>query len=57
MVEDALAGALSEASRAARWDIVAQLAREPEARRLSHAGVTTLVETHRDPCRLNRIGR
>jgi hypothetical protein len=45
-IEDALAVALSEASRAARWDIVAQLARELEARRLSHAGVTTL-EAHR----------
>jgi hypothetical protein len=31
-VEDALAGALSEASRAARWDVVAQLARELQAR-------------------------
>jgi class 3 adenylate cyclase len=30
----ALASALAEAARAARWDIVAQLAKELEARRL-----------------------
>ncbi len=32
-LEDALAFALAEAARAGRWDIVAQLARELEARR------------------------
>lgn len=37
-VEDALAGALAEASAAGRWDVVAQLARELEARRLAPAG-------------------
>jgi hypothetical protein len=39
-VEDALAQGLSFAARAQRWDIVAQLARELEARRLAAAGVT-----------------
>jgi hypothetical protein len=42
-VENALAGALARASAAGRWDIVAQLARELDARRLSAAGVRSLV--------------
>jgi hypothetical protein len=43
-VENALAGALARASAAGRWDIVAQLARELEARRLSAAGVRSLLD-------------
>jgi hypothetical protein len=34
-VEDSLARAITQASVVGRWDIVAQLARELEARRLS----------------------
>jgi hypothetical protein len=41
-VEDALAFALARAADAARWDVVAQLARELEARRLEAAGVSLL---------------
>ena len=41
-VEDLLAVALERASAAERWDIVVQLARELEARRLSAAGVAEL---------------
>jgi hypothetical protein len=37
-VEAALAKALSEASAAGRFDVVAQLARELEARRLARSG-------------------
>lgn len=37
-VEAALADALSKAAAAGRWDVVAQLARELEARRLASAG-------------------
>ena len=43
-VEDALARAIAQASVVGRWDIVAQLARELEARRLSAAGVRSLVD-------------
>jgi len=43
-VEDALARAIAQASAVGRWDIVAQLARELEARRLSAAGVRSLVD-------------
>ena len=43
-VEEALAAALARASAAGRWDIVAQLARELEARRLRAAGVGLLVD-------------
>jgi hypothetical protein len=43
-VEDALAGAIGEASTAGRWDVVAQLARELEARRLTAAGVPSLED-------------
>jgi hypothetical protein len=38
-VEDALARAIAQASAVGRWDIVAQLARELEARRLAAADV------------------
>jgi hypothetical protein len=41
-VEDALAVALARASAACEWAVVAQLARELEARRLSAAGVRSL---------------
>lgn len=37
-VEAALAAALAEASAAGRWDVVGQLARELEARRLASSG-------------------
>jgi hypothetical protein len=37
-VEDALGAALARASEAGRWDVVAQLAKELEARRLARAG-------------------
>jgi hypothetical protein len=43
-VEDALARAIAQASVVGRWDIVAQLAPELEARRLSAAGVRSLVD-------------
>jgi hypothetical protein len=33
-VEDALAGAIERAAKAGRWDVVTQLARELEARRI-----------------------
>jgi hypothetical protein len=43
-VEGVLAAALGEATRAGRWDVVAQLARELEARRTGRAGnVVTLA--------------
>jgi hypothetical protein len=41
-VEDALAVALARASAAHEWGVVAQLARELEARRLGAAGVRSL---------------
>jgi hypothetical protein len=41
-VEDLLTVAIERASAAKRWDIVAQLARELEARRLSAAGIADL---------------
>jgi hypothetical protein len=43
-VEDALGRAIAQASVVGRWDIVAQLARELEARRLAAAGVRSLVD-------------
>jgi hypothetical protein len=46
-VEDALAKAIAQASVVGRWDIVAQLARELEARRLSAAGVSLLADVRR----------
>jgi hypothetical protein len=45
VVEDALAFALAEAARAGRWDIVTQLARELEARRLEGAELAELDAT------------
>jgi hypothetical protein len=44
-VEDMLAAALARAAEAGRWDIVAQLSRELEARRLAVAGVVQLDAT------------
>jgi hypothetical protein len=38
---------LLRAAEAQRWDIVAQLAREPEARRLAGMGVTDLAKERR----------
>ena len=43
-VEDALAIALVRASAAHEWGVVAQLARELEARRSSAAGVRSLLD-------------
>ena len=44
-LEDVLAVALAEAARVGRWDIVAQLARDLEARRLASARVGSLDST------------
>jgi hypothetical protein len=41
-VEDALAFALAEATKAQRWDVVSKLADELQARRLAAAGVASL---------------
>jgi hypothetical protein len=46
-VEDALARALTEASAAGRFDVVAQLAGELQARRLAREGVPTLLSKSR----------
>jgi hypothetical protein len=46
-VEDALAFALARASAAGRWDVVAQLARELEARRMADAGNVVRLDTAR----------
>ena len=43
-VEDALARALEGATTAGRWDVVGQLARELEARRLAHDGNVVSIE-------------
>jgi hypothetical protein len=43
-VEDALAVALARASAAHEWAVVAQLARELEARRLTAAGVRSPLD-------------
>ena len=43
-MEDALAEALMGAAAAGRWDIVAQLGRELEARRLAAASTPSLDE-------------
>ena len=43
-VEGALAAAVTVAANAQRWDVVAQLARELEARRLAHASVPSLAD-------------
>jgi hypothetical protein len=42
-VEDVLAGSLAKASAAGRWDVVAQLARELEVRRLDRQGAQRTV--------------
>jgi hypothetical protein len=42
-VEDALAQALAGATAAGQWAVVAQLARELEARRLEAAGVQSIT--------------
>ena len=42
LVEAALARALTDASSAGRWDVVAQLGRELEARRLAGSNVVPL---------------
>jgi integrase len=47
-VEDALASAIVQASAAGRWDVVAQLARELEARRLATAGNVVKLRDDRD---------
>jgi hypothetical protein len=46
-VEDAIAFALSEASRAQRWDVVAMLAKELEARRLAGSNVVNIADAKR----------
>jgi uncharacterized protein YerC len=46
-VEDALAVALIEASKAQRWDVVAMLAKELEARRLAGSNVVSLADVKR----------
>jgi hypothetical protein len=43
-LEDRLAGALERAAAVGQWDVVAQLARELEARRLAGAGVVKLED-------------
>jgi hypothetical protein len=43
-IEAALASALAAAAAAGRFDVVAQLVREIEARRLTHADPITLVD-------------
>ena len=48
-VEAALAGALSAAAAAGRFDVVAQLARELEARRLARAGNVVRIDAARRP--------
>jgi hypothetical protein len=45
-VEDALAVALAQASAAGRFDVVALLARELEARRLASAGNVVRIAEH-----------
>jgi hypothetical protein len=46
-LESALAVALTEAAKAGRFDVVAQLAKELEARRLTAAGNVTSLDTKR----------
>ncbi|MCL2777971.1 MAG: hypothetical protein FWD73_08200 [Polyangiaceae bacterium] len=46
-IEVALAEALTGATQAQRWDIVAQLARELEARRLVQAGNVVSLDSKR----------
>jgi hypothetical protein len=46
-VEDAIAFALSEASKSQRWDVVALLAKELEARRLAGSNVVNIADAKR----------
>ena len=46
-VEEALAKALADASRAGRWDVVAMLAKELESRRTARAGNVVRLATAR----------
>jgi hypothetical protein len=46
-VEIALAVALTEATAAHRWEVVVQLARELEARRLAHAANVIILDPRR----------
>jgi hypothetical protein len=46
-VEAALADALQGATAAERWDVVVQLARELEARRMARAGNVVALRGHR----------
>jgi len=46
-IEAALADALAGATEAGRWDVVAQLARELEARRLARAGNVVVLRGDR----------
>lgn len=48
-VEDALARAIEGAVAAGRWDVVMQLARELEARRLAAAGNVEKLDPNRSP--------
>lgn len=47
MPVDPLEVALMRASEAGRWDVVAQLAKELEARRLAGSNVATLADARR----------
>src|ERR1700722_1453097 len=47
-VEDGLAKALVLAAQAGQWAVVAQLAREPESRRLAAAGIPSLATARRE---------
>jgi hypothetical protein len=53
-VEAALAKALEGATAAGRWDVVAQLARELEARRLERAGNVVSIAAPRGARRATR---
>jgi len=46
-VEEAPAKALTEATNAGRWDVVGQLAKEIEARRLARAGNVVALHPER----------
>lgn len=48
-VEKALASAIMKAAEASRWDVVAQLARELEARRLAAAEAVKIDPSRRRP--------
>jgi hypothetical protein len=40
-IEEALVGVIAQAAAAGRWDVVAMLARELEARRLGQSGIVS----------------